>query len=234
MSRQMCEKLTDTSTVLLEAFKRFCIVVIFGIAFGYIEAAVVVYLRTIFYPAGFTFPLTDFGTTALWKQYLLIETGREVATIVLILTSSYLFGRNRQQRIAFFLTIFAVWDIFYYIWLKVLLDWPGSIMDWDILFLIPAVWASPVAAPILVSLAMLAFAITILYLSSRNKAIKTTPIVRLGFFIGAVIVAGSFCTAGPHTTEPDFESYFYWPLFALGLILTIAVFIKCFLKSKSV
>lgn len=58
-------KSPDTSAGPLKAtLKRFCIVVIFGIAFAYIEAAVVVYLRTIFYPAGFTFPLTEFGTDA--------------------------------------------------------------------------------------------------------------------------------------------------------------------------
>jgi len=55
---------------LKTTLKRFCIVVIFGIAFAYIEAAVVVYLRTIFHPDGFTFPLTNFGISPLWKQLL--------------------------------------------------------------------------------------------------------------------------------------------------------------------
>jgi len=54
---------------------RFCIVVIFGIAFAYIEAAVVVYLREIFHPDGFTFPLTDFGTILQRKPLLLTENG---------------------------------------------------------------------------------------------------------------------------------------------------------------
>ena len=38
------------------AITGFCIAVVFGIAFGYIEAAVVVYLREIFYTGGFVFP----------------------------------------------------------------------------------------------------------------------------------------------------------------------------------
>src|SRR4030043_1288929 len=133
-------------------FKRFCVVVVFGIAFAYIEASVVVYLREIFHPSGFTFPLAEFGITPLWKRLLLTETGREAATLVVIFTASWLFGRNLRQRFAFFLTIFAVWDIFYYVWLKVLINWPASIMDWDILFLIPTVWAGPVIAPILISI----------------------------------------------------------------------------------
>ena len=97
---QMQETLTETSAQRLETVKRFCIVVIFSIAFGYIEAAVVVYLRTIFYPGGFTFPLTDFGTDALWEQLLLTEIGRETASMALILTSSWLFGRSLRQRLS--------------------------------------------------------------------------------------------------------------------------------------
>ena len=119
-------KLAGESTELLKTtIKRFCIVVIFSIAFAYIEAAVVVYLREIFYPDGFSFPLTIFAIDPLWRRFLLTEIGREAATIVLIFMSAWLFGRNRRQRFAYFLTIFAIWDIFYYVWLKVLIDWPA-------------------------------------------------------------------------------------------------------------
>jgi hypothetical protein len=72
-SSEICVELFKTT------FKRFCIVVVFGIAFGYIEAAVVVYLRTIFHPDGFTFPLVNFGVSALWERLLLTEIGREAA-----------------------------------------------------------------------------------------------------------------------------------------------------------
>src|SRR5690606_3193495 len=101
-----------------------------------------------------TFPLEVFGVTPEARRLLLTEIGREAATLVLILTAAWLFGRSRQERVAYFLVIFAVWDVFYYVWLKVLLNWPASIMDWDILFLIPAVWASPVLYPVLVSALM--------------------------------------------------------------------------------
>jgi hypothetical protein len=212
-------------------FKRFCVIVVFGIAFAYIEAAVVVYLRTIFHPDGFTFPLINFGTNPAWRHLLLTEIGREATTMVIILTGSWLVGRSRQQRFAYFLTIFAVWDIFYYIWLKVLIGWPSSIMDWDILFLIPTIWASPVLAPLLVSLTMLIFAVIILYRYSRAKPLKTALIDWFGFSLAALIVAMSFCIAGRFITRPDFQTHFYWPLFALGQILAIALFLKCLLKS---
>jgi hypothetical protein len=230
---QMHEQLSDTSPQPLKAMlKRFCIVVVFGIALAYIEAAVVVYLRTIFHPAGFTFPLTEFGISPLWERLLLTETGREAATLVLILTASWLFGRNLQQRFAFFLTIFAVWDIFYYIWLKVLLDWPSSIMDWDILFLIPTAWAGPVLAPILISFTLLISAIIILYRSCRARVPRLTPADWLVFILAALLAVASFCIAGLHIAEPDFQSHFHWPLFAAGLLSAVALFAKCLLQSK--
>jgi len=231
----MGSKLPDTLPEPLKTtLKGFCLVVIFGIAFAYFEAAVVVYLRTIFYPDGFTFPLTEFGigTSPLWKQLLLTEIGREAASMVLISTAAWLIGRNLQQRTAFFLTIFAVWDIFYYIWLKILINWPGSIMDWDILFLIPTAWASPVLAPVLISLTLLLFAIIILYRCSCASPLKVAPMEWFGFVFAGLLVVISFCVAGRHITEPDFKSHFYWPLFALGEVLAIALFLKCLWKSK--
>jgi hypothetical protein len=212
--------------------KVFCIVVIFSIAFAYIEAAVVVYLREIFHPDGFTFPLATFGLAPRWKPLLRTEIGREAATIVLIFTGSWISGKNRHQRFAYFLTIFAVWDIFYYVWLKVLLDWPSSIMDWDILFLIPNTWASAVLYPVLVSITILIFAAVILYRDAHGKTIRVTWADWLVFIIAGIIVVVSFCTPGPHVTQPDFESYFYWPLFAAGLLLAVGMFVKCLLKSK--
>ncbi|HUS72968.1 MAG TPA: hypothetical protein VMY06_07855 [Sedimentisphaerales bacterium] len=231
----MCteEKLADTSGEPLKTtLMRLVIVVIFSIAFAYIESAVVVYLRVIFHPEGFTFPLSDFDTILQHKALLLTEIGREAATIVLILTGAWLFGRNLQQRFAYFLTIFAVWDIFYYVWLKVLLNWPARISDWDILFLIPTAWAGPVVAPVLISITLLVFAIAILFRDSVGRGIRASRIEWLGFIAAAVVVVVSFCLAGRHIAEPDFESYFYWPVFAAGQIGAITLFVKCLLKPK--
>ncbi len=216
----------------MKSVSRFFYVVVFGIAFGYIEAAVVVYLRTIFHPDGFTFPLTTFGIGSLWERLLTVEVGREAATLVLILTSCWLFGQNKRQRFAYFMIIFAVWDIFYYIWLKVFLDWPASIMDWDILFLIPLVWASPVLAPVLVSLTILVFAAVILYRDDQGQPLRAGWFDWLGFTLSGLIVVTSFCIAGLHANQPDYESHFHWSLFTLGELLAIALFIKCLLSSK--
>ncbi len=230
---QMGQKLADKSDRPMKTMlRRFCIVVVFAIAFAYIEAAVVVYLREIFHLKGFTFPLTEFGITAKWGRLLLTEVGREAATLVLIFSAAWLFGKNRRQRFAYFMTIFAVWDIFYYVWLKVLLDWPTSVMDWDILFLIPTAWAGPVVAPVAVSVTLLLFAAIILYRDACARPIKVGLIDWVGLVLAGLIVCVSFIIAGRHITEADYQAYFYWPLFALGHISAIALFVKCLLKSR--
>ncbi|MHC4842386.1 MAG: hypothetical protein ACYTFM_07255 [Planctomycetota bacterium] len=214
-------------------FLKFLTVVIFSIALGYFEAAVVVYLRAIFHPEGFIFPLNLLDLHVSHRHLLLTEIGREAASIVLIATAAWLFGRNKRQRLAYFLIIFAIWDIFYYVWLKLLLNWPASIMDWDILFLIPAAWASPVLAPVLVSILFLIFAGIILYRDHKDMPIKTSIIDWMGFVTGAVIVIISFCIAGLYINDMNYARYFSWFLFGLGCLIAIGMFIKCLLQSRN-
>ena len=130
------------------------------------------------------------------------------------------------------MVIFAVWDIFYYVWLKVILDWPASIMDWDILFLIPVTWASPVLYPVLISITLIVFAIVILYRCSCGRPVRATLPDWLAFSAAGLIVVVSFCLPGLHITEQDFASYFYRSLFAAGYLLGLVIFLKCLLKSK--
>jgi len=216
-----------------ESWDRFWVVVVFSIAFAYIESAVVVYLRQINHPDGFAFPMGAFSSGPLSARLLLTEVGREASTIVVIITGCLLAGRTRRERFAYFLVIFAVWDIFYYVWLKVLLNWPASIMDWDILFLIPMVWAGPVVVPVLVSLVMLAFAIVILYRDAKFRAIKVTRLSWVGFIAAALIVVVTFCIAGLHIAESDYRSHLSWPLLAVGIIGAIALFVvQCLRKSE--
>jgi hypothetical protein len=188
---------------------RLSLLVAFGVAFAYIESSVVVYLRAIFYPDGFTFPIADFTKMPGALTFLLTEIGRELATLVLIFTSAFLMADSPRRRLAYFLIIFAVWDIFYYIWLKLLLDWPASLLDWDILFLIPSVWAGPVLAPLITSAVMLWIAA--LLLGSRPFFIPKTRWA--GLFACTTGIVICFCIPGPHITQPHFALYFSWPVF---------------------
>jgi len=196
--------------------------VLFSIAFAYIEAVVVVYLRAIFYPNGFSFPIINFLEMPGADRYILIEIGREAATIVLILTASWLMVSNWRQRLAYFLIIFATWDIFFYLWLKVLLNWPSSVLDWDILFLIPLTWAGPVLAPLITSLTMLLVAA--LFLTSKTVKLTFLPVAGLVILIAMIVVL--YCLAGLRITEPDYNSYFSWPVFITLHLMVIVMLLR--------
>ena len=201
------------------SISRLTTLTLFSIAFAYIEAVVVVYLRAIFYPDGFSFPITNFLEMPGADTYLFIEVGREAATIVLILTASWLMVSNWRHRMAYFLIIFAIWDIFFYLWLKLLLNWPSSILDWDILFLIPITWASPVLAPLITSLTMLLIAALLL----TSKTMKLT-LLRTAVLVALVlIIIVLYCLAGLRITEPDYNSYFSWPIFIILHLVVVVL-----------
>ncbi len=210
---------------------RLIIVAIFSIVLGYIESAVVVYLREIFHPNGFEFPLKVFSTVDFDTRLFFTEIGREAATLVLILTACSLFGENRRQRVAYFLAIFALWDIFYYVWLKVMLDWPASIMDWDILFLIPVTWASPVLAPVIVSLTMFGFSLVILLLDIRSIRIKPGTLDWVGLATAALLMVALFCHAGLFAAQADYYRHFNWSGFVIAELIAVCFFVRCVLKA---
>ena len=126
---------------------------LYAIAMGYLEAAVVVYLRALYYPEGFSFPLKPMDT-----GMLAVEIGREAATVVMIFAIAWAAARSHWQTLIGFALVFGVWDIVYYVGLWLLLDWPPSLAEPDVLFLIPVVWVGPVWAPSLIGLTMSAMA----------------------------------------------------------------------------
>lgn len=121
-------------------------VVVFGIAFGWLEAAVVIYLREILYPQGFTFPL------ALMPAWLgAVEVLREASTLAMLTAVAMLGADTGWGRFGLFSVAFGVWDLVYYAGLWAALGWPESLMTWDVLFLIPGIWTGPVWTPALVA-----------------------------------------------------------------------------------
>ncbi len=135
-------------------------ITVFSIAMAYMESAIVVYLRALYYPEGFAFPLKIIG-----KDIIITEFFREIATVIMIIGAGIMAGRKNIEKFAFFIYSFAVWDIFYYVFLKVLLNWPASFLTDDILFLIPSPWVGPVIAPIINSLTMILLGGCIVYFS---------------------------------------------------------------------
>lgn len=160
---------------------------IFSIAMGFLETSVVVYLRELYYPEGFKFPLVpvtrDIATT---------EFFRELATIIMLIGIGVMVGKNAIQRFVFFLYSFAIWDIFYYVFLKILLNWPESLFTWDILFLIPVPWVGPVIAPCIISLSMIVFTFVVVYFQEKGKHVHITFMEWLLFIFGSITTVLSF------------------------------------------
>ena len=190
---------------------------LFAVAFGYIEASVVVYLRAVHYPDGFSFPLLTPPASILWTEIV-----REAATLLLLLSVAFLAARNNPRRFAVFAYCFGIWDLVYYLSLKIVLDWPASLLDWDVLFLIPLPWISPVLAPMLVSMALIAAAVLILRLPTDLTAFR--PVDWLVETIAGLVIIGSFLWNVSAIAEERAPEYFPWWLFAVGLGLGVAWF----------
>jgi hypothetical protein len=157
---------------------------IFAIAMGFLESSVVIYLRELYYPSGFEFPLK-----VIPPKIAMVEIWREAATIIMLIGAGYMAGKSALTRFAYFLIAFAVWDIFYYVF--VFIGWPVNLFTWDILFLIPAPWTGPVIAPCLVALGMIVFGLSILY-ANANKTSKVTGSQWFLLIGGVVIIISSF------------------------------------------
>lgn len=123
--------------------------ILFGVAFGYLEAAVVIYLRELYAPGGFAFPLALPREGVLW-----VELGRELATLLMLGGVAGASTRVPWARFGVFCVLFGVWDIVFYVALKVVLGWPPSLMTWDVLFLVPLVWTGPVLTAVLVAVSL--------------------------------------------------------------------------------
>ena len=216
---------------------------IYAIAMGFLEAIIVVYLRTIYYPAGFYFPIVIMSQKLLSAELL-----REICTLIMLFAIAFIAGQNKMQRLSYFLFSFAIWDIFYYIGLKILLDWPPSLLTWDILFLLPITWLGPVLAPIICSISMIILSLTILFIQNAKKNFKL-QIFEWGFIItGAlltfitfiweyakILITNNLVTRIFSLLENDqfrhiisiyVPYYFNWPIFAIGIVF-IYISILC-------
>jgi len=92
---------------------------LFAIAMAYVESATVVYIRRIY---GISDLLLDIP--AFDPVLAPIEIGRELATLIMLLAVGYAVGKSLQTRVSYTFIIFGVWDIFYYIWLRLFIGWP--------------------------------------------------------------------------------------------------------------
>jgi hypothetical protein len=122
-------------------------VVGFAAAMAWVEAAVVVYLRTLIGRIE-PYQANPLPASAGFAQ---IELVREAATLLMLLAAGWLAGQTRRSRWAYALLAFGAWDVLYYAFLRIMIRWPTSFLSWDILFLLPLPWWGPVLAPVAIA-----------------------------------------------------------------------------------
>ena len=201
------------------------IIGVFSLAMAWVEAAAVFYLRTVvdrvepYQPH----PLPDMGR---WNEAELV---REAATMVMLLAVGWLAGRTWRSRFGYACMAFGVWDLAYYAFLKILTGWPHSVLDWDILFLIPLPWWGPVLAPALIALLLLVGG-ALLGLGDRpERPLWPGRLSAWAGGVGVLLALGVFM-ADAARALPDGEAAirdvlpvrFPWPFFLLAWVLMAA------------
>jgi hypothetical protein len=194
------------------------VVVIYATAMAWVESAVVVYLRTLLdriepYQKTPLPHLADFGST---------ELIREAATLIMLATIGFLAGNTARKRIGYSLIAFGIWDIFYYLFLKVICGWPRSLLDWDILFLIPLPWWGPILAPMLIAFLMIVWgtAVTQFDFKSGQCPNAVYYFSSFGVFLALyTFMRDSLATLpqGEAGLREMLPTHFAWPLFSLAL-----------------
>lgn len=227
--------------------KTLLISTLFAISMGFFECAVVIYLRAIAYPNGFTFPLQSFNDTLALTEFI-----REIFSILMLLSVAFLISKKTMERFAWFIYNFAIWDLFYYLFLKLLLNWPESIFTFDILFLIPIIWVGPVIAPVLLSVFMIVLALIILHFRSQKKKVFFRP-AEIGLLIlGSLILILSFTLdyllffqtqnggmihllsiEKQNISVANYIPYkFYWDIFMIGCLTILTGIIFFYKRNK--
>jgi hypothetical protein len=228
---------------------KFVWLAIFAMAMGFLEGIVVIYLRELYYPQGFGFPLK-----LMSPELASIEWIREITTLIMLAAVGIIAGRNNLQRLLYFLFTFGVWDIFYYVALKLLIGWPASLLTWDLLFLIPVSWLSPVLAPVICSVTMIVMALMITGKQEKGFTIDPRPIDWILIAGGAAIILYTFMidymelvfdsgVLAPENSSDvsgqllnKITNYlpgtYNWFLFIIGELMIIAATVKILIQAK--
>ena len=217
---------------------RLAVLVLLATALGYIEADVVVYLREAIaplrqryfhrtFPQAIREPLPLLNLEQLRQagpptdSFLRFEQVREASALAVLIAAAIGLRRRRGEGLAFFLIGFAVWDIFYYVFLKMLIGWPGSLTTWDVLFLIPIPWVAPVWAPLLVSLSMLSGGLLRLFRPTTQRRPAAAAGACLTILAGVALVLISFMVRIREAIGA-LPARFDWPWFLAGWLLGTA------------
>ena len=199
-------------------------VVVFALAMGWLEAATVYYLRVL------VDRVEPYQSNPLPERAGLeeVELAREAATLVMLFTVGVLAARAWQTRLAYMAVAFGVWDISYYVFLKAMSGWPRSLLDWDILFLLPLPWWGPVLAPVSIAVLMIVWGTV---LSQRMHPVSHASATRAAGLagLGIALALYAFMADALHVMDEGVDAVravlpttFNWPVFAVALVLMAA------------
>lgn len=229
---------------------RAAIVVVFAIAMAWVEAASVFYIRALVgriepYQAD-PLPMNGaLGNVELWREAATLAMIASVALLAPLdsargaLSESRRAGRTWRRRAGYAALAFGVWDIFYYVFLHLISGWPGTLLDWDILFLLPLPWWGPVLAPVSIALVMILWG-TIATQSGDGAADARWTWALAS--VGIVLALGAFMIDawralpdGRDAVLRALPTTFNWPLFWVALLLMAspALHRLAFLRTKT-
>ena len=209
--------------------KRWLTVAAYAVGMAWVESAVVFYLRTLSdrIDPHQVEPLPRVDGLAS------VELIREAATLLMLITVGMLAGKNWRSRWGYAAIAFGVWDIFYYVFLKVITGWPNSLNDWDILFLLPLPWWGPVIAPVLIASLMIVWG-TLASQWEHQRPFRSEwrawglnfagcSLALYVFMEDAIRVVGQ----GEDALRMMLPVRFDWPLFLIALMLMSAPVLSC-------
>lgn len=218
-------------------FSRWLTVTVFAVAMAWVEAAVVFYLRTHVdriqpYQPNPLPNMDDFGGA---------ELIREAATLVMLLAVGSLAGTTWRSRLGYTAIAFGVWDIFYYVFLKVMTGWPGSLMDWDILFLLPLPWWGPVWAPVSIAVLMILWGTFVTKIERPTRIAGSNWQITFLGCLGIALALYVFMADAIRMADEGVEAlrhmlpnHFNTPLFLVALVLMAAPVIEaCIIAGRT-
>lgn len=219
----------------MKRYHNYSILLVFAAAMALLEAAVVIYMRQLYYPEN---PLELFPLTFLTSYDPTLELAREISTILMLITVALLAERSTLTRsFAAFVLTFGAWDLLYYAWLKVLLGWPTSWLEWDVLFLVPTIWLGPWLCPAAIAALFVIWGTAIL-LGKKEYSFdkKGFALFLLGAIAGLITflqpAVPVWLQGGTTALTAYVPGNFWWWLFIPSLLAMACGMGSCFWQSE--
>ena len=205
--------------------QRWLVVVLYAAAMAYVEAAVVLYLRTMVNRLDpYQLPPVDLSEDLLHTEMI-----REATTLIMLAAVGWLAGRTWRSRLGYTLVAFGVWDILYYVFLVPLSGWPRSLLDWDILFLLPLPWWGPVLAPVSIAALMVVGGTVVGLFDRPERALWPGPWAQRLTLVGVALALYVFMAdsiralgGGAEAVRQVLPTRFNWPVFVVAVLLMAA------------